>query len=577
MNAESMEKNIEEVPVYFESGVNLLTTLCHPDANAPEDDFEKIKYHEMMVEVNRIRKEKDYPALREWLDALCDKEHPTIFHLFNDKQLNKMRKKLDIVKSVPPDTGSILKFFKENQKKPQSTMNTENRYPAPDKSGDTPRIHIIGKDEPLAPEDRIIRVPLKQDKITPEKPPLQIADIANSEEVLFDRPTDIIAEPNEEAVAPKTIESEFNDAQGRAFGVAETIEPDEPTAEILQNEEPAKEEEPAIDVREPEASPEISDEELPKDTTAENTDTAEQKIETPEKPKEFVIPPEETGEIQEKAESIIESIETSQKERIDAGNRAEILKKKNEAIRDQKGLIDSYMRTRERAIQLQDQMKKDQEKLRAMHEKYHGLEYLSLTNLKTVVNNDYKKYYDDVKSIEREIKEKTGISQGDLIQLWEQYKESGKKENQMEETMAPAEQSEKVQKQTESIMESIEASKKAREEAELKTAKEKIEKEKQPEQLKDELIDSYMRKREHAIDLQNQINEIVNPLSKSKKNLLAEYKNLYDELKGDEYEITIKTGVLRPELMNKWKQYKESKEKQKMLAEHEEEINLFEK
>jgi hypothetical protein len=171
---------------------------------------------------------------------------------------------------------------------------------------------------------------------------------------------------------------------------------------------PESEKEISVEAEEPAVSPEIM-----------NAKPIE-----PEKTEEIPTPQEQPADLEKMAENINRSMEASREAKIEQEKNP--LEKKNELIRKYKDVILSYMKTRERAIQLQEQIKEDNKVLARFKRFLTGMP-------KTNIMEDYKKSYLSLKAKETEIEEKTGVSPKDLIRLWEQYKQSKEKQRLMQE------------------------------------------------------------------------------------------------------------------------------------------------
>lgn len=105
------------------------------------------------------------------------------------------------------------------------------------------------------------------------------------------------------------------------------------------------------------------------------------------------------------------------------------LERKNALIKEHKDVFVNYMQTREKAIQLQEQIKKDDKAFSRLKKFLTGTP-------KSNLMEDYKKLYDSLKEKEADIEGKTGVNQNELLKLWEQYKQAKERKHMMEEKAA---------------------------------------------------------------------------------------------------------------------------------------------
>jgi hypothetical protein len=141
-------------------------------------------------------------------------------------------------------------------------------------------------------------------------------------------------------------------------------------------------------------------------------ETINETVQETELLKEEIITPQESPNVQENTQNIIEPIETSEKE-----SETSALKRKNILIKENKQIIIDYMKVRERAIQLQEQIKKDSKAFTRFKKFFTGAP-------KSNLMEEYKGAYDSLKAKEKEIEEKTTATPNELLILWEQYKQA---------------------------------------------------------------------------------------------------------------------------------------------------------
>ncbi|MFA5368666.1 MAG: hypothetical protein WC303_01500 [Candidatus Paceibacterota bacterium] len=296
----------------------------------------------------------------------------------------------------------------------------------------------------------------------------------------------------------------------------------------------------------------------------------------------FEIKEEEPAETQEPAEKITEPSENLKKEKTE---REINLERKNKLIQENKDIIVSYVKTKEKIIQLQDQIEKDAKIL-------NRFKKFLTSDSKTNLTEEYIKACNLLKEKEREIEEKTGASQNDLLQLWEQYKQfkSSKKEAPVEteqkeepaETQEPAEEIvepiETLEKEapveTEQKEEPAETQEPAEEIVEpIETLEKESDLERKNKLIQEykDIVFDYVKIKEKSLQLQDQIekdNKLTSKIKRfltnaPKSNLIEEHERIYELLKEKELELEEKTGVSQDDLLQLWEQYKQFKEKQK--------------
>jgi hypothetical protein len=248
------------------------------------------------------------------------------------------------------------------------------------------------------------------------------------------------------------MKEELEVSQGRAFGMeeaaedlsenaqpeqetvaSEELEPGNLTEEDLKNYEdsltPAENDSsnyPEVKVEEPESAP--IEQEAVVSPIQEAEHLQEETLASPLQENELLknenLTAKELSNARETAREIKQTIEVAKEEKQQREKTS--LEKKNELIKEHKDIILDYMKIREKAIQLQEQIKEDN-KVFAKFKKF-------ITGApKTGLMEAYREAYDSIKKKEKEIEEKTGATPNDMIRLWEQYKQSKERQRSMQE------------------------------------------------------------------------------------------------------------------------------------------------
>lgn len=322
---------------------------------------------------------------------------------------------------------------------PDDPLRTEAKQePGQEKSSENPQAENRTNEQAAAPKNETTNNETAEEFNLDDIETAQGRAFGNSENLESENfdPKDIKSPITPEAIEDN-MSKEFETAQGRAMaGPEEAVKSDdiepgnisEADLEKMKNYIEYKDSEEISPAKNDSADYlEIKDEEPTKEAIKEPEPVTEPE-KVPEKPRETGLTPEESAELQEKSRAIMESIEASRKERLEQEKTP--LEKKNELIKKHSDIIVGYMRVRERAIELQEKINEDKKLFSEIKNKFKNI---VLGDPKTNVMSDYKRAYDSVKSGEKEIEEKTGVTQNELMQLWKQYKQSKEKQKMMAE------------------------------------------------------------------------------------------------------------------------------------------------